>query len=417
MTMKRMQPVGEADHSPLRALRNERGSVLAFMVLLLFVFLGLCAMAIDLGMLHVARSEAQRSADAAAHGGAAYLLRNSGATEAEIKAEAIRLGQTNRVRGGMVSIEESDVEVIWAEHKVRAWVGRTQERLNPVRTLFAGILGITRVDVAASAAAEIWPASHAECLLPVALPDRWCEEGDGTNCTRYPDETDDWDPEVDEDYYVPWVQNPDAAPDSWTYNDNFTGYSDANRGDSITLRPQSEGGGGGNTRWNPSWWNAFRVPGVDDGGNTGGTDRFRDRVKGCLDGDRLVGVGDDVQAEPGNFAQPAKTAFDELIALDATATWNTAANGGQGCVTSSGSMDCRDSVRIRPMLMFNPLNGPDNGAAYFPIGNLVAVFIDSTSGGGANVQIHAIFVEYTGAVPASRTDGSSSSFKILRIVE
>jgi len=407
-------PVGAGRH-----LRNERGAVLALMVLMLIVLLGLAALAIDLGLVFVARGEAQRTADAAAHAGAVHLSR-APADDPGARAAAVAVALANPVRGVPAVVDPiEDIDVLLDSAKVRVRVHRTQAENGGIRTLFARVLGFGLVDVSTVAAAEVWTASMAECLLPVALPDRWCEDGDGTNCNRYPDYTDNWDPVNDGDYYVPWVQNPSAPPEEWVYNDNHTGYSEADRGRQIFLRPGDSGGGGqgqgqgqgGVTRWNPSWWNAFRSPG------SSGTNDFRHRVRGCVEGDPPLGYGDSVQTEPGNFATPAKDAFDDLIARDPNAIWNQAANDGDGCVTSMNSDVCRDSPRIRPMVMFNPLNGPDNGAAYFELSNLVAVFVESTSGGGANVQVTARFVEYTGAIPSSRGAGSGSLLKVLRIVE
>ncbi len=409
---------------PTRPLRNKRGAVLALVVMLLIVLLGLAALAIDLGMMMVARGEAQRTADAAAHAGAVHLSR-APSDDPGARSAAIATALENRIRGEPAVVDSLlDIDVLLDSAKVRVRVFRTEERNGAIPTLFARVLGINTVGVSTVAAAEVWTASQAECVLPVALPDRWCEEGDGTNCTRFPDYTDSWDYPDDGDYYVPWVQNPSDPPEEWVYNDNHTGYSDADRGMQIYLRPGGSGGGGGGgqgqgqgqgqggvVRWNPSWWNAFRTPG------TQGTPDFQDRVRGCVPGDPPLGYGDSVQTEPGNFANPARRAFDDLIALDPTAVWNPAANEGQGCVTSSGSMECRDSPRIRPMVMFNPMNGPDNGAAYFELANLVAVFVESTSGGGSNIQVSARFVEYTGAIPASRGAGSGSLLKVLRIVE
>jgi hypothetical protein len=407
--------------SVLRPLSNERGSVLALVVLCLIVFLGLAALAIDLGLLYVARGEAQRAADAAAHAGAVHMSR-SGGDEEGARDAAVRAASRNVVRGIPADVRRiEDVTFIYDDlPRVRVWVHRDDTWGGPVRTLFAGVLGIRNVDVAAAAAAEVWTAAMSQCLLPIAIPDRWCEDGDGNTCYEYPTELDDWDPENDGDYYVPWVTNPDDPPSEWIYNQNHTGYSDSDRGLEITLRPaESEGGGGqdGSTRWNPSWWNAFRIPGMADSGPSGGTSRFEARVRGCVDDDRPIGVGDDVQVEPGNFPQPTKRAFDDLIAQDPTAVWNPTANDGNGCVTSSGSMTCRSSPRVRPMMLFNPYDGPDNGADYFPLSNLVAVFIEGTSGSGNNVQVHARFVEYTGTVPAAGGAGSGSLNKIIRIVE
>ena len=416
--MKTRAPAQRSEKG-LSQFRNERGSVLALVTLLLIVFLGLAALAIDLGLLFVARGEAQRAADAAAHAGAGHFI-SAPQDEEGARDQAIAFGERNLVRGQPASIDRyEDIDVDLDDQLVRVRAHRITERGNPVSTLFAGVLGFRTTDVAASAAAQVMTAAMAECVLPMALPDRWCEEGDGSNCDRLANQSDNWDPDDDGDFYIPWVQNPEADPEDWVYNQNRTGYSNLDRGLEMTLRPEPSGQGNqSDTRWNPSWWNAFRFPEEDSGGQGGGTDRFRDRVLGCRDNDPLVGVGSDVAVEPGNFGNPAKGAFDDLIAQDAQAVWNPSANNGQGCVTSSGSMLCRGSARVRPMVLFNPYEGPDKaGTQPFSLSNLVAVFVESTQGSGANVQINVRFVEYTGAVPAAGGAGSGSLIQALRIVE
>jgi hypothetical protein len=166
--------------SARRQIGNERGAVLALVTLLLIVFLGLAALAIDLGLMYVARGEAQRSADAGAHAGAGWLMHNPGASEADIRAAAIEFGTRNLVRGSEVVIKDEDVEILWDERKVRVTAHRTGAEENPVRTLFAGVLGIQTVDVAAVAAAQIWPGEGSDCILPFAIPDHWYVNDGGT---------------------------------------------------------------------------------------------------------------------------------------------------------------------------------------------------------------------------------------------
>lgn len=403
MTMKRM-PMNrkglqsESNHNPLRALRNERGSVLAFMVLLLVVLLGLCAMAIDLGMLHVARGEAQRSADAAAHGGAAYLLRNSGATEAEIKAEAVRVGQRNLVRGGEVSITEADVEVIWAEDKVRAWVYRTQDRLNPVPTLFAGILGINRVNVAASAAAELWPAEASQCVWPFALPDKWClNSGVPCNNEEYSDGLDSSQGWENGHTYISW-QSPVTVPDNGDSYEYWTGYSDDDFGRPMIIKSQSPSGA-----LQPGWYFPFRIPGNQ------GADAYRDAIMGCETGNTEWGVGNTLYTEPGNMVGPTQQGFQALLNEFPEAWWD------EDCGCPGGDPD-DIAGRTRPIVLFDPSSPPAQGNAPFTVEGFAAVFF---AGFDASGDVLAYFVELTGSKPASTKNdsGANPQLKILRIVE
>lgn len=432
-------------------ISNERGSVLALVTLLLIVFLGLVALAVDLGMLYVARAEAQRTADAAAHAGAVHWFLNPTATDAEIAAAAIETGQLNLVRSGVADITEDDIEVLRAEDRVRARAHRTDDRMNPVQTLFAGVLGFRDVNVSAVAAAEVATASHARCMLPIALPDRWCEEGWNSNtgeCDRWPDQMDTYDPVGDGDHYQPWTGDENAPPS--------TGWGDDNLGDTVYLRPEGESGGqgqgegSGGERWHPGWWNTFYYngaggwgPNVNDLGNV---------IQGCSSAPPL-GPGTTINPAPGNMV-PLVSDWNALINQDPTATWDEE----QLCVTSGGTGEdgeCRSSPRVRPIATFNPNLGPDAmaGGGPFQIHTLAGLFIDhveggppgqgGTGGGGppgggggpggggppgqgggeggggpaANMQIRAIFVQIDGTLEGGGIVGENLLTKMIRIVE
>ena len=54
-------------------LKSEKGVTLVYVALLLVVFLGMAALAVDVGYLMVSKNELQNAADAAALAGASYL--------------------------------------------------------------------------------------------------------------------------------------------------------------------------------------------------------------------------------------------------------------------------------------------------------------------------------------------------------
>ena len=60
----------------LNQIRNERGAVAIYVALTMVVFLGIAALAIDVGYTRVARTELQRAADAAALAGARQMGQN-----------------------------------------------------------------------------------------------------------------------------------------------------------------------------------------------------------------------------------------------------------------------------------------------------------------------------------------------------
>ena len=152
-------------------LRGERGVVLYVVALMMVVFLGVAAMAIDYGIWFTA----QRAAEAGAHAGASILML-SPRDEAGARAEAELFAERNTVRGVVHDVfPDQDIDVILDSQKVRVRVQRSDARGNPLSTLFARAMGIDQVDIGATAAAQAWPGVATDCILPFAVPDRWDE--------------------------------------------------------------------------------------------------------------------------------------------------------------------------------------------------------------------------------------------------
>ncbi len=59
-------------------LRNQKGIALPLVAILLFVFIGIAALAIDFSHLYVVRNELQNAADAGALAGARFLYTEDG---------------------------------------------------------------------------------------------------------------------------------------------------------------------------------------------------------------------------------------------------------------------------------------------------------------------------------------------------
>ena len=168
----------------------QRGAVLVLLSAGMVMLLGVAGLAIDLAGLYVARSEAQRAADAAALAGA-KVFAAPGATSggvltaaAIVKARqrAIDVGGHNSVGNQTVSILPSDVTIDVSNPGnpvVTVVVERTSARSNPMPTFFVKIFGIQTADIGASATAEAFNPSAsstttvsvgAKCLKPFLLP-------------------------------------------------------------------------------------------------------------------------------------------------------------------------------------------------------------------------------------------------------
>lgn len=367
--------------------RNRRGGVLVLTAGAMAVMLGMAALAIDVGMLYTARSEAQRAAEAGAHAGAVYLLTSPNDADGA-RERAKDYAERNQVRWVDTEVhEDEDIDVEVDELLVRVRVHQIPERAGPVSTFFARVLGINAVNVGASAAAQVWPADGVECLLPFAAPDRW-ETGDG----GWPDPGDTFDPEAG-DWYDP----------------EETGYRFADRGTSMRLYAADP-----DEAPQPSWWYAFCPPGVQCGGN-----RVRERIEGCFDDDVYrFGEEMDVEVEPGAMVGPVSQGFESLIEADPDAAWEPGL-AEDGCVSRDGEtcLSARQSPRIRPMVLFNPESYPEQGRSEFTVENFISVFIQDVGGQGNEVEVDAIFLEYTGLEPAEEWYQDDSTVQMVRIVE
>jgi hypothetical protein len=157
------------------ALRDDRGSVVVIVALAMTALLSMLALAVDVGMLFTARGEAQRVADAAALAGAGSFLER---WDDPVRARrvAIDYGERNTIRDLGVQIEDEDVTVDMATHRVSVVVRRTGDRGSAVATWFARVFGVDEVDVAARATAQASPAGAAICLKPFTVPDGWDDD-------------------------------------------------------------------------------------------------------------------------------------------------------------------------------------------------------------------------------------------------
>jgi len=160
-------------------LRDESGAAIALIALSMVALLSAVALAVDVGMLVTARTEAQCVADLSALAGAGLLAINPDDEDAA-RIEAITFATYNTVQGDIAVVLPGDVSVDLVERTVTVQVTRTQAGGTPVGTFFARVFGEDTVDVTAVATAIAEPAgldSGTDCLLPIMLPDRWAESG------------------------------------------------------------------------------------------------------------------------------------------------------------------------------------------------------------------------------------------------
>jgi hypothetical protein len=379
-----------------RIARCEKGGVLVLSTVILVVLLGMTALAIDLGLLMTARSQAQRAADAGAHGGAGVFLTAPGDGGLAL-AQARLYAENNRVQRLTLEVLDQDIDVIVDSQKVRVRVYRTQERGNPVATLFARILGFPTVDVSTAAAAQTWPGDATDCILPFAIPDRW-DVHEGSGAYRHAEAGDMWDEERGDRYYSSMEPMEDGT---------YTGYGMDTIGDSILLKPGSPG-----DTPQPGWFYPIRLP-----GSQGAAD-YRASIRDCWDPAGEWELGDELDKEPGNMIGPTRQGFQDILndPDEADIVWD---EGRQCPARNWGQGECAgpESLRVRPVAMFDPTlwDHIAMGLGPVPLTSFGGIFIDRID---ADNNVWVRWMQYATVKAAEQwAPNEGGLLRTLRIVE
>jgi hypothetical protein len=318
-----------------------------------------------------ARTEAQRAADAGALAGATALALDDFDNRSETGpavTSAVNSARANKVIDEAPSVLPADVTfpfnaVTGRSDLVDVAVYRTSVRANPVPTLIGRIFGMDTADIRATARATSAPASAAECVMPLTIPDKWIEK-----------QTDDWDPTDTFDMYESKgnQQNVGAAlnpqdiyiPPGTT---GATGYNPkTDRGTKLVLKNNND------KKVAPSIYNAWDLP-----GSVGGED-YELNIAQC--NPNLIEIGDNMTPQTGNMTGPTQHGVDDLIAQDQGAYWH------EGCKCVKGSA-YRQSPRIRVVPLYNPViyaKGQQTGKSQpeLVVVNYLGFFIEEVTGGG-----------------------------------
>lgn len=175
--------------------RDSGVSILIIAVAMIFV-LGMAGLGIDLASLYVARSEAQRAADAAALAGADALASPtngcattagstiSGSCQAIAVQDAEKVGNLNLIAGVSPNIQDSDVTFLStssSDPQIQVIASRDTAHGNPMPTFFVKIFGIDTANISAKAVAEAFISAGvgapvgATCVKPWLIPN--CDPG------------------------------------------------------------------------------------------------------------------------------------------------------------------------------------------------------------------------------------------------
>jgi Putative Flp pilus-assembly TadE/G-like len=427
-------------------LRNERGSTMALMAIMLFGMLALAALAIDLASLRDARTEAQRTADAVALAGASAfrdLPWTDPPTIDQAGIRAFQIARQNMVRSDTIDVRDStstdnvygwgrvrvwktasndlELNIIPDSQKVRAWV-----RHAGVSTFFGGLLGVPWGHVQARATA--WATTRGptvDCLKPFVIPDMWSESDKATqdvNNNNYMDpittvvgntqDGESWKYQPasigGQDYYLPYDPlNPDPQGRVQTgYGSPLrSGVGDYPQdvGLPILLKPQT--GSGNSQPTAERMGNAFWMLNLDTLLN------FKQEVEGnCAS----ASVGDSVPYDNGSKTA-VRQAIDKLIQQDPSATWDNYTHQ----VVGSQFPDWTDSPRVVIVALIDPKywianssnTKPDPGSKFT---NFVRIFFEPVDPKGPPENIHA---RYIGPAPGSGGPNGGPLIRILQLIE
>ncbi len=352
-----------------RLRRDESGMTYVFVGLSLMALMSASMLAIDVGMLMTARTQAQNAADAGALAGATALVYDNWddrtATGPAVTS-ALSAATSNNVMGAQVSVNSGDVQFsndpnTGSPDRVKVTVWRAAQRGNPVSTLIARYFGTDTANIGASAMAEAAPANAMTCVKPFTIPDKWIEKQ-----TPPYDATDTYDaynnkgvPLANPDIYIP-AYDANGTPDP-----SYTGYNnERERGTRLTIRAST----GSNIA--PSMY--FSLAMLD---NTGGDD-YRWNIANC--NTHVYKWGDGLVQEPGDMTGPTAQGVADLIARDPNAYWNASTNG------VSNSAFGNHSPRIFPIPLYDPIyydSGKRNGrTATLKTANWIGFFIEDVAG-------------------------------------
>jgi len=400
-------------NSRLRRLATEEdGFSLVFVGLGCMAFIAASMLAIDVGMLMTARSQAQNSADAGALAGATALAFDSWtdrtATGPAV-VNAIGGSKANIVQGSAVAIGPANVEfpndpVTGDPNRVKVTVFRTASQGNPVATLVAQYFGIRTADIVATATAEAAAANAMTCVKPFTIPDKWSERNPATKpwdsndtfSRYYQTGNKKGQLMAPADVYVPQYDGGGAA------NPGYTGYNtEANRGSQLVLRAST------GTNINPSFYFSLAMT-----GDTGGDD-YRWNIGNC--NHTIYHWGDPLVQEPGDKAGPTIQGIEDLIARDPGAYWEP--SPGCNCVKNSAFPE-RKSPRIFPIPLYDPDYrdaGQSNGrVASLITANWIGYFVERIQGSS---DIYGRIIPIAGIRDKTYTTGTASMPKVIRLVQ
>ena len=393
-----------------QALRSERGATLILVAVAMTALLGFLALAIDLGMLYTARADAQRAADAAALAGASAFLDNSAsAAVAPARQRAFEYAERNTFQNGPIDSTNIVVTVIQDSGKVGVYIHR-----DSVPTLFARVLGIRTVPIAAFAAAQAVQAGAAKCLKPIAIPDLWFDANSDQNGDRVMDNGESWTfGDNPGDRYEPFTGSNSSTATGYGggfRNPTSPGFPD-DFGRQISIKAQDP-----NSPFvaSPGIFYPWQIPADPTqqpckGGFGGGASAYRNNLCSC--NNSTVTLGKPYPIETGNMVGPTFQGVGELIKDDPNAYWDPSTQSVKGSTFGGGWMS---SPRVVKLALFAPGQITKSGMTTIKFNNFALMFIESQQNNKAPVTGRFLYYVSGSGDPGPQTGSLVKTLKLVK---
>lgn len=337
---------------------NPLGFVVVTVAMLLVVFLGFGALAVDVGVLFSARTAAQAAADAGALAGAFTFVTNSTDPQPSTAYDhAMSTALSNNILAQSITAPEVTVNVDVGNRRVTVDINRTEG------TFFARALGLYSADIGVRAIAEASPdALAAFCAKPWFIPNTIVADPGQTPCEACTAGQVLIDP-----------------------NGDVTAFGQGRIGMPFTIKP-----GNPQTALAPGQFYAIRM-----GDSTGGAD-YRDNISTCSP--EVLTCQAVYGAEPGNMIGPTLQGVNDLTGSPPDVYYGVGAY-----LTSSGMSNTSRSLVVAPVWDvcslpgFCPTNSfPDGGAnVQIPVKGFALIFIDGVQAN--DVMAHLVGISGCGS--------------------
>jgi Flp pilus assembly protein TadG len=378
---------------------DERGVVMIQLALASVVLIGFCGLAIDSGVLWVARGQVQNAADAGALAAASVLAFDDMRTPTRAQTDAVAAASANPVWGNPAALAVTDVTVcgtVTTACPAVAGLPTPQPRTyfaatvsvysdaahsNALPTYFAKLFGMNAQDVRAQSTAAVAPANTVTCTWPLAIADWWTDNNTAPGELspafakyQYPAGPPATVPTPDV-YYPPTFSGSSLATGIQVSNVTLSPNVPPSAM-TFALQPLPASAADPWLEIDKAHFVAVQIP--------GGT--FEANLTSCHQ--TPLYIGDLLVPETTATWAQVSTAAAGLRAQDAGATWNEGTRRIQG--SCAGQLTCTPHALLSPRLVVLPMFDPDlydatRGPGSTPqirIVNFVGFFIDTIEADG-----------------------------------